>query len=186
MSAYMGGEVLVYAGVLADARQEIAVMGKAYLWEAPMVALQYLDDGWEEHHVVLRAGLDTGGSRNDKCAIVFFGLGEVGFHQVGVAEAGVTLHDKEIECLVIGRSGWCPGTEGVQLVHREVGSGLCLEPSLFELAVGIIFNDAVGDGFVDEGTEAGMVGLDGIPLQWFSGLDASVCFEPIIEGADVG
>lgn len=186
MSANVGCEVLVYAGILADACQHIAVIGKAYLGKLPIVALQYLDDGWEEHHVVLGAGLDTGGSWNDECAIVFFGLGEVGLHQVGIAEAGVALHYKEVECFVIGWSGWCPCAEGVQLVHGEVGAWLCLESALFELGVGILLDNAVGDGFVDEGTEAGMVGLNGIALQWFSGLDAFMCFEPIIEGADVG
>ena len=45
--AYMGGEVLVDAGVLVDACKEVSVIAEAYLGELPLVAFQYLDDGRE-------------------------------------------------------------------------------------------------------------------------------------------
>ena len=151
-----------------------------------MVALQYLDDRRKEHHIILCSGLDTGGAWNDECAIVFFGLSKVCFHQVGIAEAGITLNDKEFKDFSIGRCGWCPCAEGVQFFHREVSAWLCLESALLELGIWIVLDDSVCDGFVDEGTETGMVSFDGIAFQRFPGLDAFMRFQPIIEGADIG
>lgn len=98
VSADMGGEVLVNACVLVDACQEAAVISEAYLGEFPTITLQDFNDGRKQHHVVLCARLDTGGAWDDECAIVFFGLGEIGSHQVGVAEAGIALHDEEVQC----------------------------------------------------------------------------------------
>ncbi len=108
VSADMGCEVLVDTCVLVDAFQESSVVREAYLGEFPVVALQDVNDGRQQHHVVLCAGLDTGGAWDDECAIMFFGLGEIGSHQVGVAEAGIALHDEEVQCFLVGRGGWCP------------------------------------------------------------------------------
>lgn len=150
MSANVGSDVFVDARVLVDTGQEIAIISEAYLRKLPFVAFQYLDDGREKHHVILCAGLDTCGAWDDECSFVFFGFGKVGLHQVRIAEAGVALHDEQVQCLVIGWSGRCPCTERVQFFHGQVCARLCLESSLLELCIGILFDDAVCDGFVDE------------------------------------
>ena len=120
------------------------------------------------------AGLDTGSAWDDEHTIVFFGLGEIGFHEVGVAESRITLDDKEIDGLLIAWAWWCPGSDDVDFFHSEVCAWLGLESALFELCVWVFLDDAVADGFVDEGTESAVVGLDGVSFEWLPGVGADL------------
>ena len=68
--------------------------------ELILVSFKNLDYGREEHDIELRAGLHTGGSWEYEVSFYVFGLGEVGGHEVGVAEASIALNEEQVECLL--------------------------------------------------------------------------------------
>ena len=97
MAANVGCNVLADVGFLLDDGELARVGLKCDVWQMVVVSLQYRNDGWKERDVELRAGLDTGGARKNEVSVVVFGLGEIGGHEVGIAEAGVALDQEQIE-----------------------------------------------------------------------------------------
>lgn len=74
----------------------------------------------------------------------------------------------------------------MQLVHGEVHAWHGLASSDTELGVGIVGNEAKGNGFAYEGTETAVVCLDGIVGEGTACLDSNMVFKPIVEAVDVG
>ena len=99
VSAYVGRKVLAYLSFFLYIGKLKIVCRQVKERQTVVVPFQYLDDGREQGHIILCAGLDTGSARNDDISVVFFGPGEVGGHEVGIAETGVTLDEKKIESL---------------------------------------------------------------------------------------
>lgn len=97
MSADMGCNVFADVGFLLDDGELACVGLQCDVWKMVVVLLQYRNDGWKERDVELRASLDTGGARKNEVSVVVFGLGEIGGHEVGIAEAGVALDQEQIE-----------------------------------------------------------------------------------------
>ena len=97
MPANVGCDVFPDIGFLLDDGELARVGLKCDVWKMVVVSLQYRNDGWKERDVELRAGLDTGGARKDEVPVVVFGLGEIGSHEVGIAESGVALDQEQIE-----------------------------------------------------------------------------------------
>lgn len=99
VSAYVGRKVFAYLGFFLYVGELAVVCREIKEGQTVVVPFQYFDDGREQRHIILCAGLDTGSARNDDVSVVFFGPGKVGGHKVGIAEAGVTLDEKKIESL---------------------------------------------------------------------------------------
>lgn len=96
VTADMGGEVLSDGGLLLDEGELAGVAGEVHKGQAVVVQAEDGDDGREEHDVILRACFDAGGAWEDEVAIVLFGGGKVGGHEVGVREAGIALDKEEV------------------------------------------------------------------------------------------
>lgn len=96
VSADMGGEVLSDGGLSFDEGELAGVSGEEHVGQAVVVLPEDVDDGGQEHDVVLRACLDAGGAGEDEVALVLFGGGKVGCHEVGVRESGVALDEEEV------------------------------------------------------------------------------------------
>ena len=154
--------MLVDSGVCIEACKQAGIVGEFYLGKDVVVHFQDADDGRQQHHVKLCAGLDTGGAWYDEVAVMLFGFGKIGSHEVGVAEAGIALDEEEVECLAKCTGRCFPVAEDVKFFHREVCAWLGLASALTELVVWVVLDDAEGDGIIDEGAKTGMVGLDGI------------------------
>ena len=99
VSANVGCEVLAYLSFFLYVGELAVVCREIEEGQTVVVPFQYLDDGREQRHIILCAGLNTGSARNDDIPVVFFGPGEVGGHKVGIAETSVTLDEKKIESL---------------------------------------------------------------------------------------
>ena len=97
MAANVGCDVFADVGFLLDDGELARVGLQCDVWKMVIVSLHDRNDGWKERDVELRAGLDTGGARENEVSVVVFGLGEIGGHEVGIAEAGVALDQEQIE-----------------------------------------------------------------------------------------
>lgn len=75
--------MFAYVGFALNFDELEAVTAEVYLRQGVVVSLQDFDYRWEQHDVELCASLDACSARKDECAVVFFGGGEVGGHEVG-------------------------------------------------------------------------------------------------------
>ena len=74
----------------------------------------------------------------------------------------------------------------MQLVHGEVHAWHGLASPDTELGVGVVRDEAEGDGFADKGTESAVVCLDGIVGKGTACLDSDMVLKIIVEAVDVG